>query len=518
MLDFLRKHSKNVQGVLSGWDRVRLRGLLAKGRLNGVRGMKYYLDTTGVLLKQFREHALKMTRMLLHASLGMAKKQDRPIEYLPSRKTSKEAKALEYLRDNPVDQGLICVLKAVEPCATFEIRRNPAVRKLELVKKYGACTHLYHYYVDPVFGFMHARIQTWFPFEITICLNGRHFLAQRMRQAGMDFRQYDNSFPWVEDFDRAQSLMDEMLKLNWPVQLNRLAALVNPAHQQMFPTFPLTYYWTMDQTEWATDVCFKDANVLTGMYPQLLRGAIAGFCSEDVMRFFGKRPNILFEQELSSNYRQRPEGARIKHRMDANSVKAYAKAGSILRAEVTINNPRPFRVRRKRQGHPEDSKQWLPMRAGVADQHRRAEVSQKCAERYLDALASLDTTQSLGQLIAPVTRRARHRGCPVRALHPWSAHDQKLFEFLSRPEHLLTGFRNADLLQHLFPDLPDTATHKRRASARASYRIRLLRAHGLIAKFPKQRRYRITKKGRQIVSAILMSQDVSLQELARAAA
>ena len=49
--------------------------------------------------------------------------------------------------------------------------------------RYRKCLHLYHYQVHPVFGFMHARIQTWFPFAIQICLNGREWLARAMNTA-----------------------------------------------------------------------------------------------------------------------------------------------------------------------------------------------------------------------------------------------------------------------------------------------------------------------------------------------
>jgi hypothetical protein len=29
-------------------------------------------------------------------------------------------------------------------------------------------------------GFMHLRLQTWFPFRVNLCLNGRHWLARWM--------------------------------------------------------------------------------------------------------------------------------------------------------------------------------------------------------------------------------------------------------------------------------------------------------------------------------------------------
>ena len=41
---------------------------------------------------------------------------------------------------------------------------------------------------------MNARIQTWFPFSIQICLNGRAWLARQMDAAGLGYVQRDNCF------------------------------------------------------------------------------------------------------------------------------------------------------------------------------------------------------------------------------------------------------------------------------------------------------------------------------------
>jgi hypothetical protein len=40
--------------------------------------------------------------------------------------------------------------------------------------------HVYKYFVRPNFGFMNARIQTWFPFNVQMCLNGREWLARQL--------------------------------------------------------------------------------------------------------------------------------------------------------------------------------------------------------------------------------------------------------------------------------------------------------------------------------------------------
>jgi hypothetical protein len=516
MKQFTSKHEQSVIGVLNGWDRIVFRGTYRI--LCMASGMMEYLWWSSVLLKDFGAHAEAMTAALLKASLEAAKRYDRPIRYLPSSATRKEDMAREILRESPVESGLVCVLKCVEPCMSYEIQRNREKKKLILRVKQRKCQHLYHYFLDPCFGLMHARLQTWFPFSMQVCLNGREWLARTMDKAGLDYERHDNCFPWIKDFAKAQDLMDDLLALNWPRFLDKIAKQVNPAAEMMFKSFPVPYYWSAHQTEWATDLAFSSHQALASIYPQLVWGAITCFSSPDVMRFLGRGFNCRFSGEVVSDFKDRPEGIRVKHRVNANSVKMYDKGPNILRIETTINQPREFRVYRTSERDPKGDKKWLPMRKGVADLHRRAKVSHKTNERYLDALAQLDTTVRLEELLAPVSRPCRRNGQRFRALRIWTAHDQRLLEAINRPEYLLAGFRNRDLAHILYPGADITPEERRRAAARVSYRIRILRAHGLIAKLSNTRRYRITKKGSKVSTAAILSQKVTVQQLTNAVA
>ena len=135
--------------------------------------------------------------------------------------------------------------------------------------------------------------------------------------------------------------MDQLHQTDWRQQFDRIARFLNPAHETMWADFPLHYYWTSHQTEWATDIAFRDRPALAGIYPQLARGAMIAFGSKDVLRFLGSRPDRRSQDEVTSRYQERPEGIRVKHQAHANSVKTYDKAGSILRrsAPSTITGP-----------------------------------------------------------------------------------------------------------------------------------------------------------------------------------
>lgn len=505
------RNAEHVTGELSGWDRVVLRGTLRM--LCFADGMMGYLSRIGVLLKDFGDHAQAMTGRLIEASLAAAEEAGRPVEYLESPKTRKDEYARDIALNDGIQDGLICVLTCVEPCKTYEIYRNRDKKILELKPRMRKCKFLYHYWIDPRFGFMSARIQTWFPFSIQVCINGREWLSRRMDETGLKYKRYDNGFPWIDDFVKAQTIMDRMHKINWPRTLDTVAKRLNPAHGRMFRSLGMSYYWSAFQTEWATDTAFTSSNALAKIYPQLARGAIATFGSRDVLRFLGKRPDRRYQGEVISDYKDRPEGIRVKHQAFGNAIKVYDKGGSLLRIETTINNPGAFQSYRSSESEPDGPKSWRPMRKGVADMHRRAEVSQQSNDRYAEALASLDTSTPIGQLAAKVCRPARKDGTHYRALRPWSEQDRRLLEAISDGKLAVEGFCNRDVASHLYPTNSDDKTQRARIASKVSYRLRILRAHGLIRKSPRRRRYHMTTKGRQIVTALLQAQHATLQQL-----
>ncbi len=102
-----------------------------------------------------------------------SKTANRPIVYLPSSQTSKEDTARQIAAKDSIDTGLVCVLTCVEPCLSYEIFRNRETKHLELKPRWRKCLHLYHYLMHPQLGFMNIRIQTWFPFNIQICILAR---------------------------------------------------------------------------------------------------------------------------------------------------------------------------------------------------------------------------------------------------------------------------------------------------------------------------------------------------------
>jgi hypothetical protein len=283
----------------------------------------------------------------------------------------------------------------------------------------------------------------------------------------------------------------------------------------------MDYYWSAYQTEWATDVTFHRGADLRRLVPLWLRHAILTFQAPDVLRFFGKRLTSAGEvpanvqAEVMTSLKRRACGTRIKSWYGINSVKAYdkayAEAGSTFRAEVTLQDPEPFKVYRRPEGEPDQPQRWYRLRQGVADLHRRAEICEKINERYLDAFAVVDTDTSMEELLAPLQRPVIRGQKRHRALQPFAEPDVLLLEAISRGEFLIHGVRNRDLQQLLYGQPAATKQEQRRRSAAVSRKLRLLRAHGLIRKVPTTHRYHVTAIGKEVLPAIMTARKTTLK-------
>jgi hypothetical protein len=526
MKQFIAKFGDMTDGVLCGFDRLVMRGELRALYIANGGGLEQYLRSSHVMFKDFGQHVTEVSGRLKEASLAAALEQDRVVRYVPSAAESKEKIARQIAAEQQIQNGLVCVLSSVEPCMSFQAVPNGATKKLDFKLEPRKCLHLYHYLKHPIFGFMNARIQTWFPFRIQICLNGREWLARQMDQAGLRYVRQGNCFPWIENFAEAQRLMDEQLSTDWPAALNGIATMLNPIHAEIFRNFKVNYYWTTHQSEWAVDIRFPKSEDLKRLYPILVQHGMTTFGAPDVLRFLGKRIPLdgqvpqNYDGELFSDVKERQEGIRLKHYVDGNSLKIYDKAhtevGSVVRIEPTINNVGPYRSYRPKEGDPDGKPAWRPMRRGVADLHQRAEVSQKAAERYADALASVDDSRRLGELTKDLEEAIQWNGRAVRGLR-LLGEDNALLLAISRGEFNLNGFRNRDLRGLLRRGKSVDPTQAKRQTAAVSRKLRMLRAHGVIKKVSHTHRYLLTDHGRTVITALSAAQQSTVSQLTKAA-
>ena len=517
----MAQHGLDVTGVISGYDRLRLRGSL-----------RYFYQPTfvfrhlcnvGVRLKNFGAYATSVSDRVRDAAHAFARRCGRPVRYLYSTAESKEALARQLAQRDQIREGLIGVFDCVEPCLTYFVRGERKAHRLELKLESGKCLHHYFYFQHPEFGLMHLRLQTWFPFQVMVCVNGRLWLARQLDRAGIDYLQRDNSFVSIDDVARAQALAQAQLRVHWPTKLQALLNACHPLAPEICRPLAQNYYWSIDQSEYATDLMFKTPDALAAIYPALVHHGIRHFGTPEVLRFLGRhvpahgRAHRLYKGAVETGLTHRPEGMRLKHYVGGNSIKIYDKHGQVLRVETTLTQPQDFRVWRTPEDRPKGRKHWMPLRKSVGDARRRAQVCAAANDRYLDALAGAPADEAAGAAVQSLCRRIVKKGRRYRALNPWADDDAALLQIVGRGEWILNGFRNRDVRAALLGVTSDPALRRRR-TGRVTRALALLRAHGVIRKVPRTHRYIITVKGRAIITAILSARQASVSQLLKIAA
>lgn len=499
---FLAQYNDRISGTISCFDRILFKGHLPLG---WPEAMERLLGRQKLLIKDFGRFVnTQSTRVAQHAET-VARQAGRRCEFLKGR-VRKERLAKTIAAEDRIDSGLVCVLRKVEPLLSYAMVSGE--RRPRLVRSRRQCLCFYFPAsilktgIDPVFGMMHTRIESWFPMTIHVCLNGHEWLARKLTAAGIGYHQHENAFLWIEDPAAAQTIADRFTKVRWPQTLSRFAGRINPLLEDVLA--PMGYYWCTEQAEFATDVMFRQAAALEGLYPQLLRHAIVCFGADDVLTFLGRKMHGRFKGEVLSDLKEkRWPGARIKHRMKENWIKMYDKHGCILRVETVINQPKEFKVRREGTRQGEMVMGWFPMRKGVSSFGRYREVAQAANDRYLNALAEVPDQSTAVREIARLADPVREEnGRSHRGFNPASREDTALFAAVLRGEHSIQGFRNAQIRGQLY-DLTEDQVETRRQSHRVSRQLKRLHMHGLIAKIPRSTRWRVTASGYRLMKTLL---------------
>ena len=311
---FVTKFTKLIVAVLSCFDRVIFKGYLP---ITNGAALEGFVDCVLKIRRcDFMAFAEKQSETLVEFAKQLA--QDSGAEYRFLQGHHRKDKLVdEILRLRPIAEGLICVLCCMETCPSFRLVYGKGCPRLVNARRPQRV--LYFYFLDPQLGLIYIRLTTWFPFTVQVYVNGHSWLEKQMLKQGLGFNLQDNAFTVLDDPKTAQKLADSFGQLNWRKILNRLVRQVNPLmKERWFRGF--SYYWVIDQAEYATDLIFTSRESLAGLYPRLLDHAAISFSAKDILTFLGRRFHPRFDGEvLTRCQKDRWPGARIKHRMNVDS-------------------------------------------------------------------------------------------------------------------------------------------------------------------------------------------------------
>ena len=502
-MNIIEQNKEKINGVLETFDRMIINGYFLN--LCNYRHFLYYLIQNDVKLVDFDKFAQKETEILCNHIDNYIKSNNVETIYLNSGKIDKNEIVMNELEKNPNKVGLISALSAVEICNTMTVKPNHETEKLEVTSRPTKCKHYYFYYNDEEFGLMYLKIQTWFPYNVQIYINGREYLSKLLDKNNIKYEMYNNSFSYIQDFNKAQELADGILNQKISDSFDGLIKQINVHLPKIEKIFSHSYYWCIDQCEFATDINFKNREDLSLFYKTLVETTYFTFSSEDIYSFFGRNVSKIHtfsKGEIVSDLRNRYQGYRIKFKINNNQIKMYDK-GNNLRIEVTINNPKDFKVLKIKEndetGEVVETKEWVPMSKSISNLYRYVEISKNITKRYIEALPDINTDEVSLKEIEKISQRTEINDRVYSGINILNEENLKIFSEISKGEYLINGFTNKMVRKNIFENSEDKKTINK-----TTRMLSKLKAHGLIKKVANKNKYYLTTSGRKIINSILI--------------
>jgi hypothetical protein len=381
------------------------------------------------------------------------------------------------------------ILKAREPARIMIAIGDKAVNRwhLQIAKRWVV---QYNFYVnDHDWGRMFVRICPYFPFSARICLNQHHWLANRMRENGIRFKQYSNAFLKCTAPDRLQELADSLTPRHlvscgqkWLAQLTpffsaREREQAGCQHRLFF-----------SQVEFCDNLIFRRRAALDMLGERLL----------DANRTIGQpdKITVIFGRKITKHYRGKLQteiedmnlpNPVVRSHYGNGFIKQYVRDHLILRTEAATNNVNDYGVNKAVENLPALRK------AMSAINENYLNVQQDILETFVDR-------GQLRKLAEPTITPTGKRIPGLKIDHP---RQLALMHALVRFAHVAAGntFTTAEIHPAVIEALGCAREHYTLASLR--YDLSKLRAKGLVAKLPNSRRYQLLPQGYSICLVFL---------------
>ena len=482
------RFQENLNGVIHCYDRIIISGNVQAWCY--AKGMTNYLYKQNIRIFDYAKFAEPLRERIRVNAEGLAKEAGVEIEFVRKKEFRKEARIQAMLKERGEAPGLVHIFSAMEGCNSYKPWHDKQTGKTFLQADSGKCLHYYFYFVDEELGLCYLRVPTWSPFRLQFYFNGHNWLAAQLKANGIEFEILDNAFADIADFEKANELAKKLDIERLSQRLNALANLYCPVVAE----HNMSYYWSIMQAEYATDLVFKDQDTLQAFYPHLLETLTHAVKPADIATFLGRKLNGNYQGEIGNRFNKRWLGTRIKHQMGPASIKMYDKFGLILRIETTVNNVTFFKQYRqvdKRDGT--SVTKWAPMKKTIFSLPPLQEVLHAAIQRYLKFISSIATPEvGVEKLhyLAETKTENNHRN---KGFNLFSEEDTCLFRTLLQGEFAISDFTNKQLRQDLAA----------RSASQVSRLIARLRVHGMIKKVAKCYKYYLTDLGRQWASMTL---------------
>ena len=514
------RYSDELDGVLSCYDRIVITGSLQP--LCYAQGMTHYLYQQGIRIFDYAKFAEPLREAIRANAEALAQANGLEIEFTRSGKKDfrKESRIQKILKERGEQPGLVHIFGAMEACSSYRPWHDKVTGKTYLKSDSSKCMTYYFYFMDEQLGLCYLRVPTWCPFRLQFYFNGHNWLANQLKQRGIAYKMLDNAFVHIADYTVANQLANEfdveILHLRLDDFAQQYCPVVTDLNASTGSAQRLTYYWSIMQSEYATDLVFKSRDTLQAFYPHLLETLTHAVKPADIATFLGRKLNGNYQGEMGNRFNKRWIGTRIKHQMGPVSVKMYDKFNLILRIETTINKVSFFKHYRQVQHRDgTTTMRWAPMKKTIHSLPALQEALIAANQRYLKFISTIVTPQVGVQKLHKLAETKTEKDHRHKGFNLFSEEDTCLFRTLLQGEFFISGFTNKQLREYHSAQKNPAL---RKSASQVTRLLKRLRVHGVIKKIGKRYKYYLTDFGRQSAAmALKLREMVVIPTLAYAA-
>ena len=485
MNSFYEHHMDSIRWHYRCFDRILLNGLIQP--FQQPERVVGFFNTYRQLYPVSRNTLRGIAEQFQIWLKAWASKRNIPITEAPQGRRRDDFVDPYFKRADPDE--VVVILKAREPARIMiAVGDSKADRwHLQIANRWVA---QYNFYInDRRWGRMFVRICPYLPFSARICLNQHHWLANQMREDGIDFRQCANAFLKCSAPERLQQLAESLTSRD-------LAACGQKWLARLTPFFTAKereeagcqHRLFFSQIEFCDNLIFRRRAALDQLGERLL----------DANRTIGQ-PNkitVIFGRRISKHHRGKLQteiedmdlpNPVIRSHYGNGFIKQYVRDHLILRTEAASNNVNDYGVNKSVQNLP------ALRNALSAINDNYLNVQQDILETFIDR-------GQLRQLAQPTITAAGKRIPGLKLDHP---RQLALMHALVRFAHVAAGnsFTTADIHPQVIKALGCAVEQYSLASLR--YDLSKLRAKGLVAKLPNSRRYQLLPQGYSICLVFL---------------
>jgi hypothetical protein len=316
------RYADKIRGQLSCYDRIVIQGTLPG--LCYAQGMTTFLNINKIRIFDYPRFAEPLRNQLRDNAEKIAQDNGLQIEYIKKKNFRKEERIQQILKKRGEHPGMVHIFSAMEPCPTYKPWHDKKSHRTYLRADLSKCLHYYFYFIDNQLGLCYVRVPTWCPFRLQIYFNGHNWLAAGLKKRKIGYELMDNLFVSIDNFAKAQQIVDRLNVAVIHKILDRFAHRYCPIIKKL----KLRYHWSIMQAEYATDIIFNRQQDLQAIYEHLTRTAIHTVKPENIASFLGRKLHGNYQDQMGNNFNTRIEGTRIKHSMGPVSIKMYDKESS----------------------------------------------------------------------------------------------------------------------------------------------------------------------------------------------